>query len=189
MYRDSPQGLRRMDDCKGVQGFINFTTSIPRNFTGGGIRCPCRKCQNKKYLHPDVVTMYLLHKEFIKNYQCWYAHGEIFVSKRRMREMVVGSTSSASKVHEAANDNTNPYRNMVMDIIRMNQGNVSQCPIIEEEPNADAARFFDLLKDSDEPLWDGCTNHNKLSGVAQCSPSSQIKGWVRPGMTRLLNRQ
>ena len=62
MYRDSPQGLRRMDYCNGVQGFINFTTSIPRNFTGGGIRCPCRKCENKKYMHPDVVMMHLLHK-------------------------------------------------------------------------------------------------------------------------------
>jgi len=33
MYRDSPQGLRRMDYCNGVQGFINFATYIPRNFT------------------------------------------------------------------------------------------------------------------------------------------------------------
>jgi hypothetical protein len=24
MYQDSPQGLRRMDYCNGVQGFINF---------------------------------------------------------------------------------------------------------------------------------------------------------------------
>jgi hypothetical protein len=79
-----------------------------------------------------------------------------------MGERVVGSNSSASNVHEAVNDNTNPYRNMVMDAMRMNQGNVSQCPIIEEEPNADAARFFDLLKDSNEPLWDGCTNHSKF---------------------------
>jgi len=97
--------------------------------------------------------MHLLHKGFMENYQCWYAHGEVFVSKRRMEERVVGSTSSASNVHEAANDNsTNLYRNMVMDAMRMNQGNVSQCPIVEEEPNADAARFFDLLKDSNEPL-------------------------------------
>jgi len=66
--------------------------------------------------------------------------------------MVVGSTSSASNMHEAANDNNNHYRNIVMDAMRMNQGNVSQCPIVEEEPNADVARFFDLLKDSDEPL-------------------------------------
>ena len=45
--------------------------------------------------------------------------------------------------------------------------NVRGCPIVEEEPNADAARFFDLLRDSDEPLWDGCTNQSKLSAVAQ----------------------
>jgi len=80
---------------------------------------------------------------------------------------VVGSTSSASNVHGVANDNSNPYRNMVMDAMRMNQGNVSQCPIVEEEPNADAIRFFDLLKDSDEPLWNDCTNHSKLLVVAQ----------------------
>jgi len=41
---------------------------------------------------------------------------------------------------------------MVMDAMRMDQGNVSQCSIVEEEPNADATRFFDLLKDSNEPL-------------------------------------
>jgi hypothetical protein len=48
----------------------------------------------------------------------------------------------------------------------MNQYNASQCPIIEEKPNANAARYFDMLKDSNEPLWDGCTNHSKLSAVA-----------------------
>jgi hypothetical protein len=26
--------------------------------------------------------------------------------------------------------------------------------------------FFDLLKDFDEPLWNSCTNHSKLSVVA-----------------------
>jgi hypothetical protein len=40
---------------------------------------------------------------------------------------------------------------MVMNAMRMNQGNANQCPIVEEEPNVDAARFFDLLKDSNEP--------------------------------------
>ena len=71
-----------------------------------------------------------------------------------MMHRVVGSTSSASNVYETTNDSTNPYRNMVMDEMRMNQGNVSQCSIVEEEPNADAARFLNLLKDSNEPLWD-----------------------------------
>jgi len=164
MYWDLPQGLRKMDYCNRVQGFINFATSIPRNFTDGGIRCPCRKCKNNKFLHQDVVTMHLLTKRLMEDYLCWYSHGELFVPNKSMIERVVGSTSSASNVHAIGNDNSNPYRNMVMDAIRMREGNVSECSIIEEEPNADATRFFNLLKDSDEPLWDGCTNHSKLSG-------------------------
>jgi len=150
-----------MDYYNRIQSFINFATSISRNFSGDGIKCPYRRCKNKKFLHPDVVMMYLLHKGFMEDYLCWYAHKELFVCNKSMVERMVGSTSSASNVHGVVNDNSNPYRNMVMDSMRMNQGNASQCPIVEEEPNADAARFFDLLKDSDEPLWDGCTNHCK----------------------------
>jgi len=154
-----------MDYRNGVQCSINFTTSITRNFTRGGIRCPYRKCKNKKYLHPDVVMMHLLHKGFLEDYLCWYAHRELFVRNESMVERVVESTSSASNLHGVTNDNSNSYMNMVLDAMRMNQGNVSQCPIVEKESNADATRFFDMLKDSDEPLWDGCTNHNKLSAV------------------------
>ena len=42
----------------------------------------------------------------------------LLARERRMEETVVGSTSSASNVHETANDNTNPYRNMVIDAAR-----------------------------------------------------------------------
>jgi hypothetical protein len=64
--------------------------------------------------------MHLLHKGFMEDYLCWYAHGELFVRNDSMRERVVGSTSSANNVHGVANENSNPYRNMVMDAIRMN---------------------------------------------------------------------
>jgi hypothetical protein len=70
MYRDSPQELRRIDYCNGVQGFINFVTFIPRNFTDDSIRYPCRKCKNLKFLHQDVVTMHLLTKGFMQDYLC-----------------------------------------------------------------------------------------------------------------------
>jgi hypothetical protein len=118
-------------ECRGwiivmdFRGFINFTTSILRNFTGGGIKCPYRKCKNKKYLHSDVVMMHLLHKGFMKDYLCWYAHEKLFVRNESKVERVVGSNSRASNVHELVNDNSNPYKkNMVMDAMRMNQGNV-----------------------------------------------------------------
>ena len=100
---------------------------------------------------------------------------------------MVGSTFSASNVYEAANDNTKPYRNIVMDAMRMNQGNVSQCPIVEEEPNAEAARFFDLLKDFDKPLWDGCTNHSKLSAVAQVFTIKSDHGLSEAGYDKIID--
>jgi hypothetical protein len=56
---------------------------------------------------------------------------------------------------------------MVMDVMRINQGYANQCWIVDEERNANATRFFLSLKDSDESLWDGCTNHSKLSVIAK----------------------
>ena len=55
-------------------------------------------------------------------------------------------------MHEVGNDSNNYYRNMVMDAMRMSEGNVSKRPIVKEESNADAVRFFNLLKDYDKPL-------------------------------------
>jgi len=45
----------------------------------------------------------------------------------------VGSISSSNKVHGVVNDNSNHYRIMVMDAIRMNQGDAGECSIIDEE--------------------------------------------------------
>ena len=33
IYRDSPQGLRMMDYCNGIRGFINYALSNPRNIS------------------------------------------------------------------------------------------------------------------------------------------------------------
>ena len=69
-----------------------------------------------------------------------------------MVEMMVWSIFSSNKVHEIVDGNSNSYKNMIMDAMRINQGYVDQCLIIDEEPNADVTRFFDLLKDSDRSL-------------------------------------
>ena len=54
-----------------------------------------------------------------------------------------------------------------MDAIRMNQDYADECLIVDEKPNIDIARFFEVLKDFDEPLWDEGINHNKLLVIAQ----------------------
>jgi hypothetical protein len=57
----------------------------------------------------------------MEDYLCWYAYKELFVRNKSMIERMVGLTSSANNVHGVVNDNSNPYRNMIMDAMRMNQ--------------------------------------------------------------------
>jgi len=61
MYQDSPEGLRKMDYYNGVQGFIDYTLSNSRNINGDNIKYLCKRCKNKKFLNPDVVTMHILY--------------------------------------------------------------------------------------------------------------------------------
>jgi len=42
----------------------------------------------------------------------------------------------------------------------------SEGSLVDEEPNIDAIRVFEHIKDCDEPLWDKCTNHSKLSIIS-----------------------
>ena len=80
---------------------------------------------------------------------------------------MVGLTFSSSSVNGVVNDNNYRYKSMVMNAMRMNYGYIGECSIIHEELSAEAVRFFELLHDSDEPIWDKCKNHSKLLVVAQ----------------------
>jgi len=82
-------------------------------------------------------------------------------------------------MYGVVDDNGNPYRNMIMDAMKMNQSHANyQYQIIDKEPNANVAMFFDLLKDFDEPLWDVCTNHCGLWRTLSSGNEDEIThGW------------
>ena len=63
-----------------------------------------------------------------------------------MVEMMVELISSSSNVHIVVDDNSNCYRSMVIDAMKMNQGSVDEYSIVDEELNVDATKFFDFLK-------------------------------------------
>jgi len=70
---------------------------------------------------------------------------------------MIDSIFISSNIHEFADDNSNTYRSMIMDVIRMDHnysGEGSHNIPLHEEPNVDATRFFELLKYSNELLWD-----------------------------------
>jgi hypothetical protein len=55
-------------------------------------------------------------------------------------------------MRRAIDDNSNHYKSMTIDAMRMNQGDARKCSIVDEEPNIDVTRFFYLSKDYKEPL-------------------------------------
>jgi len=69
MYRDSPEELHWMDYCNEIQGFINYALSNPRNISGGGIRCPCKRCKNKNVswsrCYNDTSSIERVHGEYL----------------------------------------------------------------------------------------------------------------------------
>jgi hypothetical protein len=42
---------------------------------------------------------------------------------------------------------------------------------MEEEPNEEAQRFFEMLKAAQSPLWDGCDRYSMLSASLTASQS------------------
>jgi hypothetical protein len=54
----------------------------------------------------------------------------------------------------------------VIDAMRINHDYLDKGSLIDEERNVDATRFFKLLKDFIEPLWNEFTNHSKLSVIS-----------------------
>jgi hypothetical protein len=42
---------------------ITYALSNPKNISERDIRCSCKRCKNKNFLNPDVVTMHLLQKK------------------------------------------------------------------------------------------------------------------------------
>jgi hypothetical protein len=70
MYQVSPERLRMVGYYNGVKSFINYALYNPKNTSGGDIKCPCKRCINKKFLDLDVVMIHLLQNGFIEKYLC-----------------------------------------------------------------------------------------------------------------------
>ncbi|XP_074560392.1 uncharacterized protein LOC141816527, partial [Curcuma longa] len=151
-HQKDDQGYLHHEFIEGVKGFLKFAYEHPTCVSDNKIRCPCSKCRNRKFFKENDVRYHLVKNGFTRGYEQWYAHGEPL--KR---------TNNCERVHN--NEEGSRYRNMVIDGI--DQGFDWTTISNEQPPNYDAKKFFDLLKDADEPLWNGCKNHTKLSAMTQ----------------------
>ncbi|XP_052188767.1 uncharacterized protein LOC127799085 [Diospyros lotus] len=144
----------------GVESFIHYVCARPQ-FTQDDetLRCPCVKCQCRKFLSVDDVKLHLYQKGFMAHYYYWTCHGEDEPPMESQVRTNAGAYNEAQGVYE---DNPNPYDAMVMD----GAGPSVRAHTLEneeEEPNVDAQDFYEMLDNARTPIYDGCTTHTELS--------------------------
>ena len=66
--------------------------------------------------------IHLLKNEFVKKYMCWYTQKEPYVLHGTMLKREVDSTFKSSNIHGFVNDNSNPYKNMMINTIGIGEG-------------------------------------------------------------------
>ena len=137
----------------GVDDFIRIATRDPTiPDVTGRIPCPCTRCRNRYWETSFNVEKHLYHHGFVDGYVNWTLHGE-----KKWEDK-----SSTSVIQDSIDESKRPYVDMSIDasLGRINSE-------VEEDPNPSTTKFYNLLRDVDEPLWDGCKKHSKLSATTQ----------------------
>jgi hypothetical protein len=87
--------------------------------------------------------------------------------------MLEGSSEMQELLHDifAMHDNRE-------DEVRSQMGGKARVVQQEEEgPTEDAKKFFDLLKQTEEPLWSACTKHSIFSAIVSPFNLKCESGW------------
>lgn len=136
---------------EGIADFIRFASGKPAYMDKDKIKCPCRKCDNKLYKSTNEVRFHISKFGFVNNYHVWRFQGE------------TSSQSSRTSAMEIDYEAPTAYHTMVLEAVgtQYNIGNM------EEPPNPDAQRLYDMLNAADNELWPGCKKHSQLSYVVR----------------------
>ena len=160
MYNRLMPGRKGYTDAflNGVTEFVSFACQ-QAYLSNGNIRCPCSKCKNLKYLDPEEVKVHLYKKGFIPDYWYWTCHGE---SDPNLSGVFTTHPRTATLAQEGHTEHLSRFHSMVYDAVgpEFQMHNDQQ---IDESPNVDAQKFYDLLNIAQKPLWPGCNDHTELS--------------------------
>jgi len=155
---------------------------------GHAIKCPCSKCGFKKWQTRDIVQEHLTCRPFPENYRTWYLHGEgLSVSE-------VVATTSANVVEDISGFQ-NPMEDMLNDAFGFMGQDVNDFDgAIEDdgvhnnmEQNEGNTNFDTLLKDNNEPLYEGCAKYSKLSFMLKLYHIKCMCRMSDKGMTMILD--
>ena len=168
-----------------VQQFVNFASKHAH--PDGTISCPCKKCVHTNSWSIDVVQAHLVSRGICRGYDPWDFNRE---------------STSAKTSTEIPNSHIQKHsieyvdlRDMLHDMFPihdmaskpMEEDPSVQQPIgLTKGPNEDALQFMKLLKDVNQPCYEGCKHFSKISAIMHMYHMKCLNNWTNKSFTMLL---
>ena len=181
----------RLDDqyLDGVEKFLDYAFS-----QAGGeieIRCPCIKCCNTYSLSRELVSSHLKVYGILRNYTLWYHHGEV-AGEPQTESEGEDAGEGDGEMQEGSGDGHDTMQELLMDLFPQNNSPVEEPttpPSSQEEPeepNNEAAKFYKLLDNYNQPLYEGSST-TKLSALVNLLHFKNMGKWSNKSFTMLLD--
>ena len=118
----------------------------------------------------------------LRNYTFWYHHGEVAREPQTVSE---GQGDEEMQAESA--DGYDPMQDLLHDLFPQNNNPTEQTttPSNEEEPNNEAAKFYKLLDNYNQPLYEGSST-TKLSALVNLLHIKNLGKWSNKSFTMLL---
>nr|XP_043637883.1 variant-silencing SET domain-containing protein-like [Erigeron canadensis] len=152
------------------------------------ICCPCKSCQNLNWFCDAIqVSAHIISNGFMRDYVCWYMHGEKIVGENSSVSLFNrvnsdendvlynnnnGNNDNGDDNNIGDNDNGENIDNMFNDV----EGDIDE---------HDHDEFQQLLADLKTKVYDGC-KYSKFSAVTELLNLKADYGWSDTGFTKLL---
>ncbi|CAN1132472.1 hypothetical protein LINPERHAP2_LOCUS16281 [Linum perenne] len=161
----------------GVTAFLDY--AFKKNGGSEGIRCPCVKCFNGRQGTRETVATHLIVNGIVRNYTFWCHHGEKLGESLGSSDDDDDTYQTADELHGMLNDlyPDENLNNAGVDVVLEDTHN--------ESPNPEAEKFYRLLKESEEPLYDGCKSSKLATIVKLLHIKTQYK-WSNKSFNMLL---
>ncbi|KAG8473030.1 hypothetical protein CXB51_034950 [Gossypium anomalum] len=167
------------------------------------ILCPCKKCGNIYWHFREVVYEHLVVDSFIRGYKKWIFHGECTSSGTSStinptypdtdyHHQYVRQDDMEDMLRDAFNMHSHGEQSFPPDFIISEDCNITGNVFCEtgtsapnEEPNEEAAKFYNLLNEMNEELYEG-SKYSKLSFCIRLFHLKCLGGWTGNSFTMLL---
>ncbi|XP_052185250.1 uncharacterized protein LOC127796886 [Diospyros lotus] len=168
----------------GIKEFLRYAS---KKLGDREIRCPCVKCNNTYERSHEVVETHITIYGIVQNYTFWYHHGE----RKGESESEFECEGEEDEVLETIGDEEihGIMRDFfpTLDSFNKNRADFggSSHNVQKEDPNDEAKKFYRLLTDLEQPLYEG-SKSSKLSTIIKLLHIKSLGRWSNESFTMLL---